>query len=283
MGPRGLHSRGSPFEMCCAADERRGKVLTAIVAWIAGLFGLVFGSFLNVVAYRVPLGRSVAHPPSACPVCEAPIRPRDNIPVVSWVILRGKCRDCSIPISARYAKVEALTGVLFAATTLLIGLLWVLPAYLWFVAVTMVLILTDLDHKRIPNRILYPGSIAGLVLLSGGSALDVDLGDLGRAILGGLFYFLGLLVLALIARGGFGFGDVKLAFLLGLFTAYRGWDHLVVGVFLAFLIGGVISIALLLSGKRGRKDAIPFGPSLILGAWIAIAFGAEIADWYLAI
>ncbi|NNC39654.1 MAG: prepilin peptidase [Acidimicrobiia bacterium] len=257
--------------------------MTGLVAGIAGLFGLAFGSFMNVVAYRVPLGRSVVSPPSACPVCNSPIRPRDNLPVVSWILLRGKCRDCGEPISARYPIVEALTGILFAGTVLIVGVAWVLPAYLWFAAVTMVLILTDLDHKRIPNRILYPGTVVGLVLLAGGALLDGGAGDLGRGALGGFFYFGGLFVLALIARGGFGFGDVKLAFMLGLFMAFRGWEHLLVGIFLAFFIGGLVAIALLLSRKKGRKDAVPFGPSLVLGAWIGIAYGLEIAEWYLRV
>ena len=257
--------------------------MTGVVAGIAGLFGLAFGSFMNVVAYRVPLGRSVVNPPSACPACDSPIRPRDNLPVVSWFLLRGKCRDCGEPISARYPVVEAFTGLLFVVTVLIIGVAWVLPAYLWFAAVTIVLILTDLDHKRIPNRILYPGTVVGLVLLAGGALLDGGADDLGRGAMGGVFYFSGLFVLALIARGGFGFGDVKLAFMLGLFLAFRGWEHLLVGIFLAFFIGGLIAIALLLTRKKGRKDAVPFGPSLVLGAWIAIAYGLEIAEWYLRI
>ena len=257
--------------------------MTGLVAGIAGLFGLAFGSFINVVAYRVPLGRSVVNPPSACPVCESQIRPRDNVPVVSWIMLRGKCRDCGEPISARYPTVEALTGLLFAGTVLIIDVAWVLPAYLWFAAVTTVLILTDLDHKRIPNRILYPGTAVGLLLLTGGALLDGGARDLGRGALGGVFYFGGLFVLALIARGGFGFGDVKLAFMLGLFLAFRGWEHLLVGIFLAFFIGGLVAIALLLARKKGRKDAVPFGPSLVLGAWIGIAYGLEIAEWYLRV
>lgn len=257
--------------------------MIGLVAGIAGLFGLAFGSFMNVVAYRVPLGRSVVNPPSACPACDSPIRPRDNLPVVSWVLLRGKCRDCGEPISARYPVVEALTGLLFVVTVLIIGVAWVLPAYLWFAAVTMVLILTDLDHKRIPNRILYPGTVVGLVLLAGGALLDGGAGDLGRGAMGGVFYFSALFVLALIARGGFGFGDVKLAFMLGLFLAFRGWEHLLVGIFLAFFIGGVIALALLLTRKKGRKDAVPFGPSLVLGAWTGIAYGLEIAEWYLRV
>lgn len=257
--------------------------MTGVVAAFAGVFGLVFGSFLNVVAYRVPLGRSVVNPPSACPACDSPVRPRDNLPVVSWLLLRGRCRDCGTRISGRYPLVEALTGLLFAATVGVIGVTWVLPAYLWFGAVTMVLILTDLDHKRIPNRILYPGTIAGLGLLTVGAALDGRLDVIPRGLLGAFGYFAALFLLAVIARGGFGFGDVKLAFMLGLFLTYQGWKQLGVGAFLAFLIGGVVSIGLLVSRKRGRKDAIPFGPSLVIGAWIGIAFGAEVADWYLNI
>ena len=257
--------------------------MTGLIAAFAAAFGLVFGSFLNVVAYRVPLGRSVVRPPSACPSCDAPVRPRDNIPVISWILLRGKCRECKTPISVRYLIVEAFTGALFAGTVLVVGLVWTLPAYLWFVAVTMVLILTDLDHKRIPNRILYPGTLVGLALLAGGAIADGRTDALSRAILGGVFYFAGLFVLALIARGGFGFGDVKLAFLLGLFGSYHGWEHLIVGVFLAFFIGGLVAIALLVTRRKGRKDAVPFGPSLVLGAWIGIAFGLEIFEWYLRI
>lgn len=265
-----------------SSDRLSGHVI-GLLAAIAAIFGLVFGSFINVVAYRVPEGRSVVNPPSACPHCGSPIRAHDNIPVLSWLLLRGRCRDCEAKISPRYPIVEAATGALFAAAVLVVGTEWVLLAYLWFVGVTIALILTDLDHKRIPNRILYPGTVAGVVLLGVGALLDGGPGEFGRALLGGAIYFAALLVLAIVARGGFGFGDVKLAFLLGLFMTYLGWKHLGVGVFLAFFIGGLISIVLLVTRRRGRKDAIPFGPSLIIGAWLGIAYGQQIADWYLRV
>lgn len=243
--------------------------------------GLLIGSFANVVAYRVPLGLSVLRPPSACPACAHPIRPRDNIPVVSWVLLRGRCRDCGVTISPRYAVVEAGMALLFGATVAVIGESWVLPAHLWFVAVTVVLVLTDLDHKRIPNRILYPGTVVAVALLVAGAALDDSIAAAGRGIAGGAAYFLLLLGIALMARGGFGFGDVKLAFLLGVFTAYASWESLAVGVFLAFVIGGVVSLLLLLLRRAGRRDALPFGPSLVAGAYVAIVAGDRIATWYL--
>ena len=255
--------------------------MTAYFATVAGLFGLLIGSFLNVLAYRVPLGRSVVSPPSACPSCSQAIRWKDNIPVVSWLLLRGECRDCGVPISPRYPLVEAGTGLLFAGTYLVIGPVWVLPAYLVFVSTTVALVLTDLDHKRIPNRILYPATVIAVVLLIPGAAAEGTLSDVPRALAGGGIYFGILLLIALIARGGFGMGDVKLAFLLGVFLAYPSWDTLGAGIFLAFLIGGVVSLLLLITRKKGRKDAIPFGPPLMIGAWIAVVWGQQLVDWYL--
>ena len=245
------------------------------------VIGLVIGSFINVVAHRVPSGMSIITPPSACPACGHRIRHRDNIPIAGWLILRGRCRDCSSSISIRYPLVEAATGGVFAAAAVLLGPVWVLPAFWWFSGVTITLVLTDVDFRRIPNRILYPGLVVGSILLGAGAFLDGDLPMFGRAILGGAGYFLLLLLVALVARGGFGFGDVKLAALLGQFSAYRAWESLFVGVFSAFVIGGLLSIGLLLSRRVGRKDAIAFGPSMTLGAYVGIAIGEPIAAWYL--
>ncbi|NQV06743.1 prepilin peptidase [bacterium] len=255
--------------------------LTPFLIATGAVLGLVFGSFLNVVAYRLPLGKSVSHPPSACPTCGHAIRARDNIPVLSWLILRGMCRDCATPISPRYAIVEVGTAGLFALTAWLIGEAWVLPAYWWFAAVGIVLTLTDLDHKRIPNRILIPGTIVGAVLLSVGAVLDGDPAALLRALGGGAAYFAGFLLLAIAARGGFGFGDVKLAFLLGGFLTYQSWRVLGVGVFAAFVVGGLVSVGLLIARKAGRRDAIAFGPAMVAGAWISVTWGEAIASWYL--
>ena len=254
--------------------------MTPIIISTTALLGLIIGSFLNVVAYRIPAGLSVVRPPSACPHCEHPIRPRDNVPVVSWLVLRGQCRDCGEPISPRYPIVEAITGLLFGLTAGIIGSSWVLPAYLVFIAVTVAVTLTDLDHKLIPNRILFPGTGIGVVLLGGGALIEGELGSYGQALLGAAAYFLLLLVIALIAGGGFGFGDVKLGFFLGLFLGYQSWGVLLVGAFLSFFLGGVISILLLLFRIKGRKDAIPFGPYMVAGAYLSLVFGVGIVDWY---
>jgi leader peptidase (prepilin peptidase)/N-methyltransferase len=157
----------------------------------------------------------------------------------------------------------------------------VLAAYLLFAGTTMVLVLTDLDHKRIPNRILYPGIVMGVLLLTVGAVTDGTISQVPRGLAGAGIYFGLLLVIALVARGGFGMGDVKLAVLLGLFLAFRSWDTLWSGIFLAFLIGGVVSLLLLISRRKGRKDAIPFGPALVGGAWVALAWGDALVAWYL--
>ena len=251
-----------------------------MIVGLAAAGGLLVGSFLNVIAHRVPVGGSVTQPPSRCPSCDAPIRRRDNIPIISWIVLRGRCRDCGAPISVRYPLVEAGTAALFGATAALIGVMWVLPAYLWFAALTLVLAVVDIDHKRLPNRILYPGTIVGLVLLTAGAAADGALDAMPRALAGGAAYFALLLLVALAARGGFGMGDVKLAFVLGLYAAFGSWGALGVAVFGAFALGGVAAIVLLVLGRAKRKDTIPFGPWLILGAWLAIAVGDAVADWY---
>jgi leader peptidase (prepilin peptidase)/N-methyltransferase len=182
--------------------------------------------------------------------------------------------------SNRLALVAVGTGLLFAATPLVIGVHWVLPAYLWFVAVTVTLTLTDFDSKLIPNRILFPGTAIALVLLYAGSL--VEGGALLRPLLGGGAYYLLLLVLALVGpSGAMGGGDVKLGFLLGVFTAYPSWDVMMVSVLAAFLLGGLVSIVLMVTRVRDRKDAIAFGPYLIAGAYVGLAWGATIAEWYL--
>lgn len=220
-------------------------------------------------------------PGSHCPKCSAPIRHRDNIPVLSWILLRGRCRDCGQPFSIRYAIVEATTAVLFAAAPIVLGVSWSLVAYWWFLGVGIVLVLTDLDHQRIPNRILYPGIVVGSVLLSVGAVADGDVTSLPRALGGAVGYFTALLVLALLARGGLGFGDVKLAVLLGMFTAYVSWGTLFAAAALAILIGGLVAVGLLVARKRGRKDVIPFGPALVAGAFAALWVGEALVDWYL--
>jgi leader peptidase (prepilin peptidase)/N-methyltransferase len=257
--------------------------LELFAPYLVIVVGLVVGSFLNVVVYRIPAGLSVVSPPSACPNCGTEIKPYDNLPVASWLLLRGKCRSCLTPISARYPLVEAANAALFYGVYRVVGLDWTVVAYLWFAAVTLALALIDFDTKRIPNRILFPGAFVGALLLGAGAVAEGELGSYGRSWITALAYFGGFLILALLVPAGFGMGDVKLAFFLGMFVGYVSWAALVVAVFGAVFIGGGVSILLLVTRRVGRKDAIPFGPSMVVGAWIAIAFGNEIARAYLGI
>jgi leader peptidase (prepilin peptidase) / N-methyltransferase len=255
--------------------------VTSLLAVLGAVVGLIAGSFVNVVAYRIPRGLSVVRPRSACPGCGHVIRSRDNVPVLSWMLLRGRCRDCGIGISARYPLVEAGTSLAFALLAMLLGASWALPAYWWAAGVALALTLTDLDVRRIPDRILGPGVLVTAVLLTAGALADGEPMALVRALGGAAGYFTLLLVVAVAARGGFGFGDVKLGFLLGLILGYRSWGTLVVGVFAAFALGGLVAVVLLLTRRVKRKDAIPFGPAMVAGAALALAWGEAIARWYL--
>jgi leader peptidase (prepilin peptidase)/N-methyltransferase len=246
------------------------------------MVGLLIGSFLNVVIWRVPRDESVVRPVSACPACRRPIRPQDNVPVLSWLLLRGKCRDCGSPISGRYPAIEAGTAVLFGLTAAYIGLQWHLPAFLYLAAISIALALIDLDVHRLPDKIVLPSYLVGGALLAVASIAEHDYDALVRAAIGLAALWLLYFALALVYPGGMGFGDVKLAGVLGMYLAWLGWAELVVGAFLAFLLGGVLGVALMAVRKAGRKSKIPFGPFMLLGAYGGILFGGALANWYLS-
>ena len=250
---------------------------------LLAVLGLAVGSFLNVVVWRVPRGESVVSPPSACPDCATPIRNRDNVPVAGWVLLKGRCRDCAHPISARYPVVEALTAVLFVVLALRFGLDPVLPAYLYLAAVGLALALIDLDTKRLPDRLTLPSYVVAPVLIGLGALLGSDSGDLFRALIGGAAMYAFYFALAFAYPAGMGFGDVKLAGVLGLYTAWLGWGAWAVGLFGGFLFGGVWGIALLASGRGGRKSKVPFGPFMLAGTLLAVLVGEPLAGAYLDI
>lgn len=263
------------------------SVPIVITIVMAGVLGLLIGSFLNVVVHRVPQGASVVSPPSACPGCGTPIHPRDNVPVLSWLLLRGRCRSCREPISARYPLVEAATALAFAgvaAGVLLAGpTVWVAPALLYLAAITIALTLIDVDVKRLPDAIVLPSYPVLLALLALASAGTGDWQSLARAAAGAGagfgFYFL----LAFIYPAGMGFGDVKLAGVLGMVLGWYGWAELVVGGFLGFLLGGVVGVLLIAARLGTRKTMLPFGPYMMLGTWLAIGFGERLVQGYLSL
>jgi leader peptidase (prepilin peptidase)/N-methyltransferase len=252
-------------------------------AWIRALvalpFGLVVGSFLTVVVDRIPKKESVVSPRSRCPHCGAEIRSRDNIPVLSWLLLRGRCRNCRTRIPARYPLLEAGTAAAFAGAAIVYPRVYVIAILCAFCAVMLAVGAIDLEHKIIPNKITYPAFPVFAVAIVVGWVAGQDL-DPVRALIGGLAYGGAFLVIAFIAPRGLGMGDVKLTGLIGLVMGSLGLRYVGVAAGAAILLGGVGGIVALLAG-RGRKSAIPFGPFLTAGALVAVFWGERIAAWYL--
>jgi leader peptidase (prepilin peptidase) / N-methyltransferase len=249
-------------------------VTTLAGASLAGSLGLLLGSFLNVVAYRLPRGESLATPASHCPGCDTPIKPYDNVPVISWLLLRGRCRSCGESIAWRYPLVELATALLMAVTVVVIGPnedVWLGLAFvLLLVPVTVI----DIDFRIIPNKLMLGGSVAALAILAITRPEDIPEHLIAGAAAGGF-----LLVAAVAYPAGMGMGDVKLAFVMGLFL---GRD---VGVaMLAGLVAGsVVGVAIMArkGAQAGRKTAIPFGPFLAFGGIVGLLAGEPVVDWYL--
>lgn len=272
-----------------------------MVVFVA-VFGSLIGSFLNVVAYRLPSRRSIVSPPSACPNCGSYVRGYDNIPIASWLVLRGKCRDCRAPISVRYPLVELGTALLFLAVATVFlppiavsaaaaipsgpsvpaGVL-VLVAFLYLAAISVVLSLIDIDTHTLPNRVVLPSYAVAGVLFGVAAVTDGRWGALATACIGGGALFTLYAVLAFVRPGGMGLGDVKLAGVLGIFLGWMGWEALIVGGFAAFVLGGVYGVVQLVRRRATRTSGIPFGPWMLLGAWIGIFAGQSIAGGYLAL
>jgi leader peptidase (prepilin peptidase)/N-methyltransferase len=238
----------------------------------AGLFGAVIGSFLNVVAHRVPLGESLVSPGSRCPECESPVRPYDNVPVVSWLLLRGRCRDCGAPISPRYPLVELATALVFAAVVAVRGFDNDLVLELPFVSALIALAAIDFDHKLLPNKIVYPLAAYGVI-----ATLLVDGDDLVENLIAGAGAFAFLLAAVIAYPRGMGMGDVKLAGAMGLYLGLSVIPALLV----AFLSGSVVGLVILArEGAAGRKKAVPFGVFLALGGIVGVLAGPELIDVY---
>jgi leader peptidase (prepilin peptidase)/N-methyltransferase len=240
----------------------------------AGVIGAILGSFLNVVIWRLPRGESLVRPRSACPDCGTPVRPRDNAPVLSWLLLRGRCRDCGTAISRRYPAVELLTALLLAAVAvadwgedrMALGLVLMLI----LVPITFI----DLDHRVIPNAITGPAAVVAVGLLA-----LLDPGALPGHLLAGFAAGAFLLVALLAYPGGMGLGDVKLAFVLGLFLG----SAVAPALMLALVTGTVVGVVVMVRKgvAAGRKTKIPFGPFLAFGGAVAWFAGAAVVQWYL--
>ena len=254
---------------------------TWAVVTAAAVLGAVFGSFANVAIHRWPRQLSVVSPPSACPACGTPIRPIDNIPVASWLILRGRCRSCAAPISARYPLVEIAVATLWALVALVHGPVWHLPALLVLAWALVVASAIDIEYRIIPNRLTYRLAPVLLVLLASAAALDQRWGSLVRALIAGVALPLGLFALAegfRLVRGkrGMGMGDVRLAVSLGLVLGYLGGWEIVIGLYAAIGSAVVVVAGLMLTGRATLASRIPFGPYLAVGTLTAVVAGAPL-------
>jgi len=249
-------------------------VTTAQGASLAGVLGLILGSFLNVVAYRLPRGESLALPASRCPGCEQPIRPYDNIPVLSWLLLRGRCRSCGETIAWRYPLVELSTALLLALTVVVIGPGTEVWLGLAFVLLLVPVTVIDFDFRIIPNKLMLAGTVAALAILVLTRPDDIPEHLIAATAAGGF-----LLAAAIAYPAGMGMGDVKLAFVMGLFLGRDVGVAMLAGL----LAGSVVGVAIMAhkGAAAGRKTAIPFGPFLALGGIVALLAGESVVDWYL--
>ncbi len=238
------------------------------------VLGTILGSFLNVVIYRLPRGLSIVRPASRCPHCGAAIRPVDNIPLLSFLILRGRCRVCRAPIGWRYPAVETAAGILLAALWLRFaqsGAWTALVAGSVFSLALLAVFFIDLDHQIVPNAITYPGLVVGLLLAIPQGVLVSSV--IAAAAAGGFF-----LIVAMASRGGMGGGDIKLAAMMG---AFLSWPAIALALLVAFVLGAAAGVLLIAAKKRSRKDPIPFGPSLAVGGVLALFASGAILRWYL--
>lgn len=241
------------------------------------LFGLCVGSFLNVVIARLPAGRSIVHPGSACPQCGGTIAWYDNIPLLSYGLLGGRCRRCNASIAWRYPAIEFTCGVLFALAYLSFGPSLRLIAALIFLAGLVAITWIDLDHQIIPDVLSLPGIVVGLLLSLAPDGIGWKDALVGAAMGGALFVLIIVGSALILGQPGMGVGDVKLGAMIG---AFLGWKLVLLSILLSVLIGGPLAATLLATGRKGRKDPLPFGPFLALGGMISLFWGDALLAWY---
>ncbi|MHB8733603.1 MAG: prepilin peptidase [bacterium] len=243
-----------------------------MVEAVVFVFGALFGSFANVLIHRLPRRESIVAPGSRCPTCGVPIRPWDNVPIVSFVVLRGRCRACRARISPRYVIVEIVMGGLMAGLVWQFGLSLAVLRYGVLAFALLVVFFTDLEHQIIPNAVTYPGIAAGV-------ALSAAAGHLAASVIAAASAGLVFLILGIVSRGGMGGGDIKLAAMIG---AFLGTPAVIVALFLAVALGAAAGLLLLALRLRSRKDMIPFGPAMAAGAMIAVFGSDAIINWYMS-
>jgi len=252
-----------------------GQLLLPLL--IAGLFGALIGSFLNVCIYRLPRQESIAWPGSHCPKCSHHIAWYDNIPILSYFALAGRCRHCTVRIPFRYPLVEILNALGYVGLLWFFGLSWTAAAYGLLYSALLVVAGTDLSHKIIPNAVTFPGIMVGLVSASTILPLGFLNSVLGILIGGGILWFLAWASPYLFGKEGMGGGDIKLLAMIG---AFLGWKPALMTIMVGSFLGSLVGITLIAAQVIKREDYIPFGPFLVCGALVALFFGQPLLNWY---
>jgi leader peptidase (prepilin peptidase) / N-methyltransferase len=250
--------------------------MLGLLIGLCAVLGLAVGSFLNVVIYRVPRDESIVTPRSSCPTCGAQIREKDNIPVVSWLLLRGRCRDCQATISMRYPLVEVGCGALFAGTAARFGHQWDLPAYLALFAGLLALSCIDVERMILPKKIVYPLTVLVAALLLLAAAETGKWHDFVIGVICAAAWFVVFFAMNFASPRILGFGDVRLSLVLGLSLGWLGVDYVLLGFFAANLIGAVVGIVLIATKHMDRQTQIPYGVFLAAGCAVAVFAGPEI-------
>ncbi|HSY15031.1 MAG TPA: prepilin peptidase [Jatrophihabitantaceae bacterium] len=256
------------------------------VYMIAGLFGLVIGSFLNVVIYRLPREESLLFPHSHCPSCRTPIKRRHNIPVLGWLALRGRCASCAVHISVRYPLVEIITAALFVAVTARFGVSAALPAYLYLAAITVTLAMIDFDVRRLPDSIVLPSYVIGALVLMPAGVADADWWSAYRGLIAMAALLSVYFAFSLAYPASMELAQVKLAGLLGLYLGYMGWGTVLIGTFGGFALSGGVGAVMLAAGRgptsplQGTQRNAPFGAYMITAALLALFVATPITTWY---
>lgn len=244
------------------------------------ILGLIVGSFSNVCIYRIPRNESIIYPASHCPKCRSNISPKDNIPLLSYILLKGRCRNCKSKISIQYPVVEFLTGLIYLIIYLIYGLSIQSLIYIILSSALIIIAFIDLNEQIVPDVISLPGIVIGFIISFFVPYMSFINSALGVLVGGGIILIIGLVGAVIFKKEAMGGGDVKLAAMIG---AFLGWRYIIISLFLGFFLGALAGIFLILSKIKSREDVIPFGPFIVLGSFITLLWGEKIISWYIGI
>ena len=242
------------------------------------ILGLIVGSFSNVCVYRIPRNESIVYPASHCPKCHTTIKPIDNIPLLSYILLKGRCRNCKSKISIRYPVVEFLTGFIYLQIYLVYGLSIQTLIYVILASSLIIISFIDLKEQIVPDVISLPGIVLGFIISFFVPYISFINSALGILVGGGIILIIGLAGSVIFKKEAMGGGDVKLAAMIG---AFLGWRYIIISLFLGFFLGAIVGIVLILSKIKSREDVVAFGPFIVLGSLITLLCGEKILSWYL--